>query len=168
VLLHDENFRVAQAGLLETIKDTTRKFVDSKEVQEAVDYEQKNPNASGEKLLQLHSMLSSSMHSEPKNKNCSSCGEPAVNRCSQCRVPVHCNPKCQTTHWNEHRKSCKTKSLDNVMHRAAALLQKIYLAFRRTTFKDQFTEIEDSGQHLIIHLKNSKSRTASSLPSQII
>jgi hypothetical protein len=159
VLLHDENFPVAQAGLLETIKDTTRKFVDesdhSKEVQEAVDYEQKNPNASREKLLQLHLMLSSSIHSEPKNKNCSSCGEPAVNRCSQCRVSVYCNAKCQTTHWIKHRKSCKTKNLDKVMHRAAALLQKIYLVFRRTTFRDQFTEIEDSGRHLIIHLKSS-------------
>jgi hypothetical protein len=159
VLLHDENFPVAQAGLLETIKDTTRKFVDesdhSKEVQEAVDYEQKNPNASREKLLQLHLMLSSSIHSEPKNKNCSSCGEPAVNRCSQCRVSVYCNAKCQTTHWIKHRKSCKTKNLDKVMHRAAALLQKIYLVFRRTTFRDQFTKIEDSGRHLIIHLKSS-------------
>lgn len=158
VLLNDENFPAAQAGLLKTIEETTRKFVKesgfSKEVQEAVQYEQENPNTSREKLLQLDRMLFRPMHSESQSKNCSRCGEPAVMRCSQCRVHVYCNVKCQTTHWTEHKDVCKTKNWDKIMHRAAALLQKMYLVFRRTIFRYQFDRIEDSGRHLVIHTKN--------------
>jgi hypothetical protein len=155
VLLHEENFAAAQDGLVQTIKEATRKFVDesdhSKEVQDAVEYEQKNPNVSMETLVKLHLSLSESMHPEPRNKHCSSCGELATMRCSECRVHVYCNAKCQKADWIEHKKTCKTKNLDKIMHRAGALLQKLYLAFSRITFREQFTKIEDSGRHLTIH-----------------
>jgi hypothetical protein len=166
VLLNDENFPAAQAGLLEIINQTACKFVAesdfSKELQKTFEYEQKNPNASRENLLHLHSMLSSSIH--PQNRNCSNCDKPAFRRCRGCRVHVYCNAKCQTAHWIDHKNICKTKNLEKIMHRAAALLQKMYLAFRRTTFRAQYTKIEDSGRHLTMHLNNSTPETRMFIP----
>jgi hypothetical protein len=157
VFVYVENFSAAQESLIQTIKEATRTFVDqsdySKEVQEAVEYEQKNPNASRKELEQLHLAINRSMHFEPQNKHCSSCGELATMRCNQCRVHVYCNAKCQRAHWFEHKKVCKTKNLDKIMYRAGALLQKLYLAFRRITFRHQFSKIGDSGRHLTIHTK---------------
>ncbi|KAH5351199.1 hypothetical protein HBI49_185690 [Parastagonospora nodorum] len=168
VLLHDKNFAVAQVSLIQTIKKAMCKFVDesdySKEVQEAVEYEQRGLNAGKENLVQLHSTLSRSMHSEPRNKNCSSCGEPAIMRCGQCRLHVYCNDRCQKAHWIEHRKMCKITNLDKIMHRAGALLQRLYLIFCRTTFRNQFTKIEDSGRHLTIHMKTSTTKDSMFVP----
>jgi hypothetical protein len=73
--------------------------------------------------------------------------------CSQCRVHVYCNAKCQRAHYFEHKKACKMKSLDKIMYRAGALLQMLYFAFRRITFRHQFSKIGDSGRHLTIHAK---------------
>lgn len=175
VLLHEDNFTAAQASLIQTIKEATRKFVDesdySKEVQETVEYEQMNPNVSREKLVLLHSMLSGSTHSEAQNKHCSSCGKPATMRCSQCGMHVYCNAECQKAHWIEHKKTCKTKNLNKIMHRAGALLQRLYLAFCRTTFRDhEFTKIEDSGRHLTVHMKSSgtKGRMFAPFPDHLI
>jgi hypothetical protein len=159
VLLCDENFPAARESLIQTIKKATHKFVDdsdyTKEAQEAVEYEQKNPNVSMQKLKEIYSALSICMHLEPRNKNCSSCGELATMRCSQCRVHVYCNAECQTAHWTKHKRTCKTKSLDKIMLRAGALLQNLYLEFSRITFRDQFTKIEDSGHHLTVRTKPS-------------
>jgi hypothetical protein len=100
VLLNDEEFPAAQAGLLETIKQTTRKFVAesdfSEKLQKALDYEQRKSKASRADLLQVHSKLSSSIN--PPNKNCSLCGTPAVMRCNRCKIHVYGDAKCQKTH----------------------------------------------------------------------
>jgi hypothetical protein len=170
VLLNDEEFPAAQTGLLETIKQTTRKFVAesdfSEKLQKASEYEQRKSNASGVDLLQVHSKLSSSTN--PQNKECSLCGTPAVMRCSRCKIHVYCDAKCQTKHWMEHKKTCKTTGLDKIMHRAAALLQKLYLAFCRTTFRDRYAKIEDSGRHLTVHLKSSTGQTFTAFPDHMI
>lgn len=157
VFVYVENFLSAQESLIQTIKEATRTFVDqsdySKEAQEAIEYEQKNPNASRMKMEQLRLAFYRTMHLEPQNKHCSSCGEPAAMKCGQCGVRVYCNAECQRAHWIEHKKVCKTKNLDKIMHRAGALLQKLYLAFRRITFRHQFSQIGHSGRHLTIHTK---------------
>jgi hypothetical protein len=170
VLLNDEEFPAAQAGLLKIIKQTTRKFVAesdfSEKLQKALDYEQRKSNANRANLSQVPSTLTSSIY--PQNKNCSSCGTPAVMKCSRCKVRVYCNATCQTAHWNEHKNICKTKNLDKIMHRAAALLQKMYLAFCRTTFRDQYAKIEDSGLHLTVHLESSTDQTFIPFPDHMI
>ncbi|KAH4913280.1 hypothetical protein HBI56_196570 [Parastagonospora nodorum] len=55
VLLHDKNFAVAQVSLIQTIKKAMCKFVDesdySKEVQEAVEYEQRSLNADSDVIV---------------------------------------------------------------------------------------------------------------------
>ncbi|KAH3960464.1 hypothetical protein HBH98_121640 [Parastagonospora nodorum] len=55
VLLHDKNFAVAQVSLIQTIKKAMCKFVDesdySKEVQEAVEYEQRSLNADSDLIV---------------------------------------------------------------------------------------------------------------------
>eukprot|EP01083_Nonionella_stella_P017386 48646_1 len=39
---------------------------------------------------------------------CGYCHQPnPASRCSACKTMYYCNRKCQSSHWNKHRKVCK-------------------------------------------------------------
>ena len=40
---------------------------------------------------------------------CAWCGEPyGKSRCSKCSLVSYCDKDCQTQHWQEHKRKCKT------------------------------------------------------------
>ncbi|KAJ1467397.1 hypothetical protein T484DRAFT_3631362 [Baffinella frigidus] len=41
---------------------------------------------------------------------CKACKKPTTDCCSVCKTVYYCGRRCQPADWNEHRKSCKTRS----------------------------------------------------------
>uniref|UniRef100_A0A1B6L3R0 MYND-type domain-containing protein n=1 Tax=Graphocephala atropunctata TaxID=36148 RepID=A0A1B6L3R0_9HEMI len=51
---------------------------------------------------------------EPEPAKCSSCGDPAVSRCSRCKSEWYCGRECQVKMWNKHKSLCTLLSDQSV------------------------------------------------------
>jgi len=54
---------------------------------------------------------------EPKTKEiCAAidCENTGTKKCSGCLVARYCSSDCQKTHWNDHKRECKTLQKKNV------------------------------------------------------
>tara|TARA_R110002003_G_scaffold110_5_gene9295 strand:+ start:7427 stop:7861 length:435 start_codon:yes stop_codon:yes gene_type:complete len=81
---------------------------------------------------------------------CALCNKPAALTCSRCRAATYCSAVCQKAHWREHKQTCNTANLDQTVHRAGALLQKLVLIWCEHAQTKNITSIQDTGAHLLL------------------
>jgi len=67
---------------------------------------------------------------------CASCNKPAApSRCKRCRLASYCNSVCQRAHWKQHKKLCKSSSVQPDEY-PADTLDKLRKAFPEHTVID--------------------------------
>eukprot|EP01084_Bolivina_argentea_P092678 166716_1 len=63
--------------------------------------------------------------SSSKRRKCEHCSKKGISsRCSGCKVTFYCNTKCQTAHWQKHKKICKVIRNKNVYNKLKSVNTK--------------------------------------------
>ncbi|KAF1846045.1 uncharacterized protein K460DRAFT_386407 [Cucurbitaria berberidis CBS 394.84] len=89
------------------------------------------------------------MAPEPPTK-CSTCGDPATNKCGACKTAYYCTKDCQNKDWSKHKVHCKDP-FEKPLALAADLIQAAWLNFRENTWDTPIERVEVKEDELITY-----------------
>jgi hypothetical protein len=101
-------------------------------------------------------------------QQCVNCNKPAALTCSRCKDSVYCDAACQKADWRAHKTMCNIVNIDQTVHRAGALLQKLLLIWCEKALTDNISSIEDTGSRLLIRNHNSVPCGFYSFPAHLV
>jgi hypothetical protein len=97
----------------------------------------------------------------PDSHNCTTCGEPAKQRCSKCSESVdrdgnaaptyYCSTTCQRADCKKHKVLCRQSNARKQLFRGGEFLQKIFYALRQTLFDTEVLDVKLEGNKIHVY-----------------